>query len=108
MKADPKLQIKQEPGEIPVAPSRVSLGKVSAASVASPHGAVSAVSRTGANVVRPLWNHTLLKVEAHTARRREGSGQLVLIHPSVATVMVETKKQQPVKREAPTPDSHVG
>ena len=69
--------------------SRVSLAKVSAAEVASPHA------------------HTALKVEANTSRRREGSGQLVLTHPPVGSVMVETREQQSVKREVPTPDSHV-
>jgi hypothetical protein len=89
MKAEPKPEIKREPGERRVVSSRVSLAKVSAASVASPHA------------------HTALKVEANTSWRREGSGQLVLTHPPVGSVMVETREQQPVKREAPTPDPHV-
>ena len=89
MKAEPKPEIKREPGERRVVSSRVSLAKVSAASVASPHA------------------HTALKVEASTSWRREGSGQLVLTHPPVGSVMVETREQQPVKREAPTPDPHV-
>ena len=69
--------------------NRVSLAKVSAAEVASPHA------------------HTALKVEADASRRREGSGQLVLSHPDVGSVRVETRGEQPVKKEAPTFDPHV-
>jgi len=88
MKAEPNPEIKREPGERRVVSSRVSLAKVSAAEVASPHA------------------HTALEVEADTSRRREGSGQLVLTHPLVCSVRVETR-EQPVKREVPTPDPHV-
>ena len=64
------------------------MAKVSAAEVAGPHA------------------HTALKVEADTSRRREASGQLVLTHTPVGSA-IETREQQPVRREASTPDPHV-
>ena len=88
MKAEPKPEIRRELGERQVVSSRVSLAKVSAAEVASPHA------------------HTALKVEADTSRLREASGQLVLTHPPVGSVLA-TREQQPVKREVLTPDLHV-
>ena len=88
MKAEPKPEIKREPSEGQVVSSRVSLDKVSAAEVASPHA------------------HSALKVETDASRRKEASGQPVLTHPPVGSVL-ETREQQPVKREALTPDLHV-
>jgi hypothetical protein len=88
MKAEPKPEIRRELGERQVVSSRVSLAEVSAAEVASPHA------------------HTALKVEADTSRLREASGQLVLTHPPVGSVLA-TREQQPVKREVLTPDLHV-
>ena len=88
MKAEPVPEIKRELGERPVVSSRVSLAKVSAAEVASPHA------------------HTALEDEADTSRRREAPGQLVLTHAPVGSV-IEAREQSPVKREGPNPDPHV-